>query len=310
MVLNGYPMRLALLFSGQGDQQPSHFERLQIEAAPEMSAALARAIPQAWSAGKISIAELQVNRVAQPFIFALQTNLWGQLFEALPAPICVAGYSLGELAACCVAGCFSFEQGIDLAAQRAAYMDECVASPSGLLAARGVDAEACEEIALRCGVEISIRNAAEHFVFGGESSKLEDAARVALSMGAARVRMLGVTTPSHTSYLADATARFSKRLEPFRTGTLRVPVVSAVDGRISRTASEAADRLALQISTRLDWDACLGAVLEMQPEMVLEIGPGRALARMWEEWGTGIPARAADDFRSVQGILDWLLRRE
>jgi [acyl-carrier-protein] S-malonyltransferase len=309
MVLTGYPMRLALLFSGQGDQQPSHFERLQIEATPEISAVLARVIPQAWSADKISIAELQVNRIAQPFIFAHQTNLWTQLPAALSAPVCVAGYSVGEVAACCAAGCFSFEQGIDLAAQRAAYMDACVSSQSGMLAVRGLTAEACEAIALRCGVEISIRNATAHFVFGGDASKLEEAAHVAESMGAARVRTLGVTTPSHTSYLADARARFSKRLEPFRTGPLRVPVVSAVDGKISRTAAEAADRLAMQISTRMDWAACLDAVLEMQPEMVLEIGPGRALARMWDERQTGIPARAADDFRSVQGILEWLLRQ-
>jgi [acyl-carrier-protein] S-malonyltransferase len=303
-------MQLALLFNGQGDQQPSHFERLRIEATPEMSAALERTVPRAWSAGTISISELQLNRIAQPLIFALQMNLWRQLSEALTAPVCVAGYSLGELAACCVAGCFSLEQGIELAAQRAACMDECVSSPSGLLAVRGVDADACEQIALRCGVEISIRNGAEHFVFGGESSKLEHAAGLAKSMGAARVRMLGVTTPSHTSSLADASARFSERLEAFRTGTLGVPVVSAVDGKISRTAAQAADRLALQISTRMDWDACLDAVFEMQPEIVLEIGPGRALARMWEERRTGIPARAVDDFRSIQGILDWLLRRE
>jgi [acyl-carrier-protein] S-malonyltransferase len=85
--------------------------------------------------------------------------------------------------------------------------------------------------------------------------------------------------------------------------------MSAMDGQISRTAAEAADRLALQISTRMDWDACLSAVLEMQPEMVFEIGPGRALARMWDERQTGIPARAANDFRSVSGILKWLLKQ-
>ena len=309
MLLTGYPMRLALLFSGQGDQQPLHFERLQREAPPEMSAALARVIPEPWGSRTFSISELQANCVAQPFIFALQTDLWYRLSAALPAPVCVAGYSVGELAACCAAGCFSFEQGIDLTAQRAAYMNDCISSPSGLLAVRGLSATDCDGIAGQCGVEISIRNAAKHFVFGGEISKLSEAARVAEAMGAARARMLGVTTPSHTSCLAGASARFSKCLAPFRAGMLRSPVMSAMDGQISRTAAEAADRLALQISTRMDWDACLSAVLEMQPEMVFEIGPGRALARMWDERQTGIPARAADDFRSVSGILKWLLKQ-
>lgn len=301
-------MRLALLFSGQGDQQPSHFERLKKEASPEMSGALAHVIPHALNSHTISISELQANRVAQPFIFALQTHLWNGVSTALPAPVCVAGYSVGELAACYAAGFFSYQEGINLAAQRAAFMDECIALPSGLLAVRGLSARACDEIAVQCDVEISIRNAPEHFVLGGETSKLGEAARLAESMSAARVQMLGVTTPSHTSCLGAASMRFSNRLEPFRSRMIGVPVISAVNGQISRTAAEAADRLALQISTRMDWDACLGTVLEMQPEIVLEIGPGRALARMWDERGTGIPARATDDFRSVSGILEWLLR--
>jgi hypothetical protein len=40
------------------------------------------------------------------------------------------------------------------------------------------------------------------------------------------------------------------------------------------------DSLARQISTPLDWEACLSAVLEMQPDVLLEIGPGNALARI------------------------------
>jgi [acyl-carrier-protein] S-malonyltransferase len=66
------------------------------------------------------------------------------------------------------------------------------------------------------------------------------------------------------------------------------------------------DALARQLCTPLDWEACLGAVLEMQPRAVLELGPGNALARMWTERGTGVPVRAADEFRSLAGILDWV----
>jgi [acyl-carrier-protein] S-malonyltransferase len=66
------------------------------------------------------------------------------------------------------------------------------------------------------------------------------------------------------------------------------------------------DSLARQISTPLDWEACLSVVLEMQPDVLLEIGPGNALARMWSERGTGVPVRASADFRTVAGIVDWV----
>lgn len=301
-------MRLALLFSGQGDQQPAHFDWLRKEASPETCEALSIAIPKEWSGTTLTSSNLQVNAVAQPFLFGLQMTLWSGLCKLLPPPVCVAGYSVGEMAACCAAGCFSTKHGIGLAAQRAALMDGCIALPSALLAVRGITEAVCGEIEIRCGVEIAIRNSAEHFVFGGEILKLREAAREAESMGATRVKMLDVTTPSHTSVLKAASARMAELLRACGSDILRTPVISAIDGRTSRTAAEAAKQLCLQISTRMDWEACLAAVQEMRPDAVLEIGTGRALTRMWDERRTGIPARASDDFRSTTGICEWLRR--
>jgi len=205
-------MRLAILFSGQGNQLPAHLERLRESVAPELGAALSRAIPSVWAVSELPAGELQANRVAQPLIFALQMNLWRQLQPHLPRPVCVAGYSLGEMAACCAAGAFPAEAGLGLCATRAGLMDACVEGPAGLLA-----------------------------VIGPRAPEMEALAR--------------------------------------------------------------------QISTPLDWDACLGAVLEMQPDAVLEIGPGNALARMWGERESAVPVRASDDFRTVAGIIEWVRAR-
>ena len=39
---------------------------------------------------------------------------------------------------------------------------------------------------------------------------------------------------------------------------------------------------------------------------VLEIGPGQALTRMWNEAYPDIPARSCDEFRSAGGVRKWL----
>jgi len=44
----------------------------------------------------------------------------------------------------------------------------------------------------------------------------------------------------------------------------------------------------------------------LQPDAVLEIGPGNALAKLFGELAPAIPVRASDDFRSVDGIVRWL----
>ncbi|NML29080.1 malonate decarboxylase subunit epsilon [Zoogloea dura] len=331
-------MRLAILFSGQGNQQPAHLEALR-QAPPiakslaepltdaladspteslteSLAQALAARIPDVWQMPDVPLALLQTNRIAQPLIFASQLALWQQLAQRLPRPVAVAGYSLGEMAACCVAGCFSAEEGIALCAERAAAMDACIDTPAGLLAIAGLPAACSEALAADCGLAVAIRNGPDHLVLGGPEPGLQRAARQAEQLGAARVVRLGVTTPSHTPWLAAAAERFARRLASLHPGLhaqpqpqaqrLTTPVFSAIDGRPAWQGPAALQALARQIDHPLDWTACQDAIAERQPDAILEIGPGNALARMWAERHPHIPIRASDEFRSVEGIVEWV----
>lgn len=299
-------MRLAVLFSGQGHQQSEHLARLRQNLHTGTQAVLAQVIPQVWNQTSPSSSDILANRNAQPLIFALQMHLWEQLAKDLPKPACVAGYSLGEMAACSAAGLFSIEEGILLCAARAEAMDNCVSEPAGLLAIKGLTEVSVRSIASESGVVLAIRNSPDHFILGGNASALESAEAIALRLGANRAVRLGITTPSHTPFLQPASIQFAACLKEFSHGQLAFPVMSAIDGHSLRHGGQATDALARQISSPLNWDACLDAVLEMQPDLLLEIGPGNALCRMWEERNTHIPIRASDDFRSVEGILNWI----
>lgn len=323
-------MRLAILFSGQGNQQPAHLEALRQtlpptqgpglaappadSPAPSLVQTLAAHIPDVWQMPDVPLALLQTNRVAQPLIFASQLALWQQLAQRLPRPVAVAGYSLGEMAACCVAGCFTAEEGIALCAERAAAMDACIDTPAGLLAIVGLPAAKSEALAADCGLAVAIRNGPDHLVLGGPEPALQRAAAQAEHLGAARVVRLGVTTPSHTPWLAAAAQRFATHLathlasphpEP-HSQRLTTPVLSAIDGRPASQSQPALQALARQIDHPLDWTACQDAIAERQPDAILEIGPGNALARMWAERHPHIPVRASDEFRSVEGIAEWV----
>jgi len=85
------------------------------------------------------------------------------------------------------------------------------------------------------------------------------------------------------------------------------PVTATIEGL--RTATEAAVALARQISTPLDWLACMEAIVETQPDAVLEIGPGNALARMLAEMTAGVAVRALDDFRDPAAAIGWINRQ-
>lgn len=298
-------MRLAILFSGQGGQRPEHWQQLAREADGELRAALVARLPSLADPAFVPDADfLAANAVAQPLIVAQQLALWSALRERLPRPICAAGYSLGELSACAAAGVMTPAAAVALAGERAHLMDEV--ATGGMLAVLGLDEALVAGIAAAHGLAIAIRNAPRHVVLAGPAAGMAPVAAALSEAGASRLVPLAVRTPSHTPLLASAAEGFRQRLAGLPEKRLAFPVLSAIDATSARTVSVAVDALARQICTPLDWAACLEAVVELQPDAVLEIGPGSALAKLFAELAPAIPVRASDDFRSIDGIVRWL----
>ena len=300
-------MRLALLFSGQGGQNLAHWQQVQAGIDGELGAAIVQAVPGiADPNATVNPEKLAKNKIAQPLIFAQQMLLWAQLQSRLPRPICAAGYSLGEMAACSAAGAFAAVEGVALCVERAAEMDGAVSGEYGMLAVLGLDETLVAGLAEQAGLAVAIRNAPRHLVIAGPRAGIVAVAGMFEAAGANRLVHLAVHTPSHTPLLAAAAANFKQRLDLLPDHRLAFPVLSAIDATAARTARPALNALARQICTPLDWAACLQTVREMQPDAVLEIGPGNALARLFGELAPEIPVRACDDFRSIEGIVRWL----
>lgn len=300
-------MRLALLFSGQGGQGPAHWQQVRAGLGGPWREVLLATVPGIADDDAVPAPEtLAQNCIAQPLIFAQQMLLWEQLRENLPRPVCVAGYSLGELAACCVAGAFPATTGLALAGERARLMDGAAPGEHAMLAVLGLDEAVVATQAAAAGLAVAIRNAPRHLVVAGPRAGILIAAAQFETAGANRLVHLPVRTPSHTPRLAGAAAAFRQRLAELPDGRLSMPVLSAIDATPARRAAEACTALARQICTPLDWAACLQAIVELQPDAVLEIGPGNALTRLFGELAPDIPARACDDFRSIEGIIGWV----
>jgi len=300
-------MRLALLFSGQGGQRPEHWQQVQAGVTGELRQALQRALPgMADANAAVDPEKLAKNSIAQPLIFAQQMLLWAKLQPRLPRPVCAAGYSLGEMAACSAAGLFSAAAGLELCVERARLMDGAVSGEQGMLAVLGLDDARVAQLAADAGLAVAIRNAPQHLVVAGPRAGIIAVAARFEAAGASRLVHLAVQTPSHTPLLASAAADFKKCLDLLPDSRPAFPVLSAIDATPSRSGRAALDALARQICSPLDWATCLQTVVEMQPDAVLEIGPGNALTRLFSELAPGIPARACDDFRTVDGIVAWV----
>ena len=83
-------------------------------------------------------------------------------------------------------------------------------------------------------------------------------------------------------------------------------MISGSGGHKFFKTTDAVNALIHQMNHAIDWDACLSAIQENQPDFVLEIGPGNALSKMLLERSPNCIVRAVDDFKSWSGLLVWL----
>ena len=60
--------------------------------------------------------------------------------------------------------------------------------------------------------------------------------------------------------------------------------------------------------TTIAWAACMDAAVEYGIDVVLELGPGASLARMFRTRYPDLPCRSVSEFRSLDGIGAWLER--
>jgi [acyl-carrier-protein] S-malonyltransferase len=303
-------MTLALLCSGQGRQHPAMFTLTGVvrEADPlfaHAAALLGGRDPHDVIRGA---AGMHGNRMGQ-VLCTLQALAGAALLgPALPDRLIIAGYSIGELAAWGVAGCFDQVKTLDLAACRAEAMDAVSSRGDGLTFVGGLSRQTVEDLCRRYGGGIAIINPGDAFLIGGSRVSRDAITADALRLGASRVVDLPVEAASHTSLLTHASGRFRDELKHTKASNPRTEtrLLSSIDASPVVGLETGIDKLAAQISQTVRWSDCLQACLEAGATAFLELGPGRALADMIPAVQRDVPARSLEDFHTIEGAREWV----
>jgi [acyl-carrier-protein] S-malonyltransferase len=244
------------------------------------------------------------NAVAQPLLTGLGVAAWQGLAPRLPTPAVVAGYSVGELAAFCVARVFDARTAMALAADRAAAMDRAaVGIDTGLMSVQGLDRAAQRAACARYGIFLAIRLAADRAVLGACPSA--DCGRTRDSADGVRCTRLAVGIASHTPLMSAAAIAFDARLSALTLSPPDSVLVCNHTGAPEHEPSRLKQWLARQVETPVLWDSCMDAIAERRVRCVLEVGPGNALTKSWRDRYPHIPARSVDEFRSVDAVARW-----
>ncbi|WP_370262406.1 acyltransferase domain-containing protein [Limnobacter sp.] len=300
-------MSLCLLCPGQGSQSTDMLTALLADplVAPSLQA-LMGGQTEHWLAVAANPQTAFENQHAQPLIvmagLAVAQALQGQGI----CPGLAAGYSVGELTAQGVVGALPAHICVALAQTRAQSMDQASPSGHGMMAVKGVRLPVLQAEVEQHGLRIAIVNDEQHAVVAGPVKVMKQICQGLQARLGAHVVHLPVHVPSHTAWLANATAQFEQTLQQAAWQSFEAPVLSALDGSPVHSQTEAVPRLARQISEPLQWSRTLDLSAEMGASVYFEVGPGNTLTRMVRERFPNVAARSITEFQTLAGAVAWL----
>ena len=199
-------------------------------------------------------------------------------------PDYVAGHSLGEYTALCVAGALSLEDAVKLVRLRGEEMQKAVPEGRGAMAVvLGLEIEelkkVCEMAETQTGgvCDIANDNCPGQIVISGATVAIERAMELAKEQGAKRAMKLPLSVPPHSRLMAPVAEKMKIALDNTEIKTPVVPLISNKTCQPMTDINEIKESLIYQITHGVRWRESVLNMVEMGIDNLTEIGPGNAL---------------------------------
>ncbi|WP_338667717.1 SDR family NAD(P)-dependent oxidoreductase [Pseudodesulfovibrio methanolicus] len=225
--------------------------------------------------------KLQKTRWQQPALFALEYAIAKHLVDSGMRPDAVAGHSLGEFTALCVAGVLSAEDAFTLVCNRGRIMDEAAEAaddPGGMVATNTPLDILTRKLKRFPNAIITNYNSPGQTVLGGPADLLDDLVIELKDQGFLAIR-LKVSMAFHSSIMAGVRDAFRSVLNNVTFNAPAIPVASNVTGEIHENSPEAIKNTMVEhLESPVLWTQNTYTLWEgLQIRSFLEIGPSDTL---------------------------------
>ncbi len=308
-------MTLSAVFPGQGSQSPGMLAELAAEY-PVVKDTFMQASDlldlDLWDLSQNADAQkLSQTEITQPLMFVAGFSVW-KLWQQLggPAPVVMAGHSLGEYTALTAAGALSFDKAVPLVALRGRLMAGAVAPGVGGMAALiGLDDESvramCEELTSAAAVVEAFNfNSPGQVVISGHLAALENACAVAKERGARKAMLLPVSVPNHSSLMEPAQADLAAAIDTAKMRMPDIPVMQNADATIPADIELLRKSLQSHVVSPVNWTSTVAKMKELGVENLLEFGPGKVLAGLCKRIDKSITAYPVENVASLDKALN------
>ncbi len=258
--------------------------------------------------------DLQKTRWQQPALFTLEYAMVKYLTSLGVTPTAMAGHSLGELTALCLAGVYSFEDGFRLVNKRAICMDKAcsINIDPGVMMACDAPMEIIEELRGDYGkVYITNINSPHQIVLGGDTNQVKDIGARLKELGH-RSTLLRVSMAFHSPIMACIHDELEEFVAGIEFHPPQIPVISN-----TTMAPFTSDTYEIKKTVMAHLESCVNWMPNVKSlwndfgiRMFVEVGPREILTNLIldtipdaECVQTCLPSAEAMMFRNAVGQL-------
>ena len=300
----------AAIFPGQGSQAPGMGLSLY-ETSADAKAVLDRC-EAAFGGGLLDICfhgsadDLKDTAIAQPALFAVSVASFTAAAARGYAANMVAGHSVGEYAALCVAGVFDIETGLGLVKARGRAMaTAAAANPGGMAAVLGLDASVIAKCCLDSGLAVvpANDNCPGQVVISGVTDALDAITQPLKDLGAKKVIRLAVSGGFHSPLMQSAAAEMAGLLQGI---TFSAPVIQVVANVTADWVSDPdAIKAALveQVAGPVRWTETLQRLDQAGVDAYTEFGSGSVLAGLVKRTLSGVGVMSVGDQATLDALI-------
>lgn len=302
-------MKIAFLYAGQGSQKVGmglDFYQ-QYPAYRQIVDSFSREYQIAMHEGPME--QLSLTSWTQPCMALFAAGVTQLLKDERINPDYALGLSLGEYGALYGSGVWDLKTYIEVTAFRGLVMTEAAKGlRCKMIAVLNCDRAKLEEICKlasnRGYVSIVNYNYAGQYVICGEDEAVEEASQMALDAGAKRCIPLKVSGPFHTPFMKPAGDRLQEHFQNIEFKDPVCKIMSNASGTWVNHVTDIPDLLVKQVQSSVYFEDNLRLLIEEEPDLVVEIGPGKVLSGFLKKMAPSIRCMGIESVKDFEQVVN------